>query len=163
MRTERAIRSRQMHLLACSFSSFLCVWNVSTALSSDSSRCAAIKEDKTRLACYDRAIQPAQTGADIFKEVDFIDLKVDMQEYTGQHISVTGRLSMFSDYLSISGLASGSSSIRVLYSKLPRDERKAVLSSCPAFNGCDATVHGIIVKPSFGDEEIEASQIFIRQ
>lgn len=118
-------------------------------------KCASTKNDKSRLACYDKirddiygrnTANPKQ-AARTYQQISLIDLKVDIKEMVGMKIEVSGVLQMLGELIYLKSEPMDMTPLLVNVANVSREERKALLQRCSTL--CNGKVSGTV-----GSDEI---------
>lgn len=102
------------------------------------------------------AKQPANSK---YQEVDLLDLKLDMASFNRKKVSVVGSLSIIGEIALLGTSRNDNSTVGVDISKLSRENRKLLLTSCNS--RCDGIRIDGIVRMREGSGDIVAEQISI--
>jgi hypothetical protein len=129
-------------------------------------KCANTKNDKVRLACYDkirddivRANKP--TSSTEYQVMDIDDLKVDIKKLYGQKISVAAYIQTLGGMSMLKTNGMDMTPIIADADNLPRDDRKKLNSGCDS-GLCEGIFYGIPAEspmgPQFVIEKVEWHQ-----
>jgi hypothetical protein len=113
----------------------------------DVAACRAIRDDVSRLACYDRAASSlAAPSGEAYQDVDFSDLAADFVGLRGRRIAITGRIVLgTTPNFTRDGIGQGGVGIMLNLADLPPALNKTLVDKCSftySGDGCRATVRG---------------------
>jgi hypothetical protein len=77
-----------------------------------------------------------------YRQLDLIDLKLDYEELKGKWVSLSGVGTYLADQFFIGEEFFGNDIIAVDFSRLPRNQRKFIMTQCA--EGCNVTVYGLV-------------------
>lgn len=120
-------------LLACGFATAAVADDITSAFS----KCAVTKDDRLRLACYDKIrddVVKANSGTQApsggYLDIQLIDLKVDLKKLTGKKVSVSALVQVMGDMAFLKSDDLDMSPVGIDTENLPRDDRKKLASGC---------------------------------
>jgi len=114
-------------------------------------KCATTKDDRARLACYDKirddlakANTPSNTGiANGYKQLNLVDLKVDLKELNGKKVAVTSLIQIMGEMAMLKSDELDMAPVFADFTKLPRDDRKKLASGCQVVL-CKGLFYGVV-------------------
>lgn len=107
-----------------------------------------------------KASKTTQISTGKYKEIDLIDLKVEIASLNGKKISVVGVVSSVGDPFTFIGTNKlDESKVVILIDKLSKEDRKSLFTKCN--EGCDLRVNGTVrVRQGAGDVQAEQISVF---
>lgn len=119
-------------------------------------KCALIKIDSARLACYDgimtgivKTYSSHPAMANNYQPINLVDLKVDIGDMDGRRITVQAGMQAIGEIGMLKGSVMDMSPIRADFSKLPREDRKKLASGCQV-TLCDGKFFGMVGSNAMG-------------
>lgn len=119
-------------------------------------KCANTKEDRSRLACYDKirndivkAYGASQQPANGYQSVGLVDLKVDLKKMVGKKISVPALVQIMGDMAMLKSDEMDMAPIFADTEKLPRDDRKKLANGCQIIL-CKGQFYGVVKQLPLG-------------
>jgi hypothetical protein len=114
-------------------------------------KCATTKDDKARLACYDKirddivsANRPNQPSAkDTYQPIALTDLKVDIKTLKGKKITTSGYVQVMGEMAMLKSDPMDMAPIFIETDGLPRDDRKKLANGCQVVV-CGVTFFGVV-------------------
>lgn len=129
------------------------------------SKCAVMKDDKQRLACYDNirdaAVKEYQTAQQPLKGyawMKFSDLKVDIKELNGKKVSIGALAQTMGDQLLIKSDELDMNPVFATYDKLPREDRKKLANGCQVIL-CKGVFYGTVRQLPLGVPGLVLDQV----
>lgn len=119
------------------------------------SQCAVTKSDQQRLKCYDglrenpvKSISAEKSNPSEYPNIDINDLKVDFSNLNGKKFSVAAYVQSFGGVYFMKSESMDTSPISLDINKLPRDDRKKIISDCQT-KTCLGVFYGVVDKGAY--------------
>ncbi|MRT30853.1 hypothetical protein [Herbaspirillum sp. CAH-3] len=129
------------------------------------SKCAVVKDDKKRLACYDnirdaavKEYQAAQQPVKGYAWMKFSDLKVDIKELNGKKVMVGALAQTIGEQLLIKSDELDMNPVFATYDKLPREDRKKLANGCQVIL-CKGVFYGTVRQLPLGVPGLVLDQV----
>lgn len=122
-------------------------------------KCATTKDDRQRLACYDRIrdqiVEQYKSNAQQsqYSRINLADLKTDLRQLLGRKVETSGKIQVMGglEMIMLKTDELDMAPVMMQADGLPRDDRKKLLNSCQVVL-CKASVSGTIRKGSMGNQ-----------
>jgi hypothetical protein len=112
--------------------------------------CAVVKDDRTRLACYDKIRDDAVKAAQAenkqnsgYRPLKLVDLKVDVKTLIGKKVAVASQIQVIGEMAMLKSDELDMSPLFADFSKLSRDDRKKLASGCQVVL-CQGIFYGVV-------------------
>lgn len=122
-----------LFLVVCGMTSTAVAEDVTAAFT----KCGATKDDRSRLACYDKirddivkAYATSQQPASGYQSIALVDLKVDLKKLIGKKVSVPALVQIMGEMAMLKSDEMDMAPVFADTEKLPRDDRKKLASGC---------------------------------
>jgi hypothetical protein len=132
--------------------------NAISQSSSDLKYCRAIADNNNRLSCFDRLVKIDQKPniANEISNLTFIEFMTDSKAFVDKNVSVSGFGITAGELFFLYRARGEMSAVIVDISKLDREGRKLVYTSCGS--GCEIAVNGSVTN-KFGQIGITAKSV----
>lgn len=101
------------------------------------SKCATTKDDRARLACYDKirddivkANSAASASANGYQSMSLVDLKVDLKKLVSKKVSTYALVQIIGEMAMLKSDEMDMAPVFADTEKLPRDDRKKLANGC---------------------------------